>query len=357
LHYHSSDRDRANHTGTQAASTISDFDTEVSNNSDVSANTSARHSAVTVTDTDSVDLSLTGQALSADVLVDDSTIEIDEMNGVQVKDGGVTFEKIAHTTNVRQLLGADTTYYVSTSGNDTTGDGSVGTPWATIQHAIDYLVEFVDTATYNVTIQLVDGTYTDSGTVLKTVNGAGKVTIQGNSADNTDVIVNSSNHNFRVEACGTPYVLQYMTLRNSGTNKNCVQATLGANINLKEVSVDATNSTGSYSYIFLSQSTALIGLTDCEFGGDCNSVLRCQGGTINCYNTDFTLNGTCDWAYAFYLSSEFGGLLGMNITFNGSGTGKRYSISINSYARISTTSTTYFPGDVAGTVDGTSHYG
>lgn len=34
---------RANHTGTQAASTISDFDTEVSNNTDVAANTTARH--------------------------------------------------------------------------------------------------------------------------------------------------------------------------------------------------------------------------------------------------------------------------------------------------------------------------
>jgi len=39
LHYHSSDRDRANHTGTQPASTISDFDTEVANNSAVAANT------------------------------------------------------------------------------------------------------------------------------------------------------------------------------------------------------------------------------------------------------------------------------------------------------------------------------
>lgn len=37
-------RTRSNHTGTQAASTISDFDTEVSNNTDVAANTSARHS-------------------------------------------------------------------------------------------------------------------------------------------------------------------------------------------------------------------------------------------------------------------------------------------------------------------------
>lgn len=39
LHFHSSDRNRANHTGTQAASTISDFDTEVANNSAVAANT------------------------------------------------------------------------------------------------------------------------------------------------------------------------------------------------------------------------------------------------------------------------------------------------------------------------------
>lgn len=44
LHYHDSDRDRSNHSGTQTASTISDFDTEVSNNSDVSANTTHRTS-------------------------------------------------------------------------------------------------------------------------------------------------------------------------------------------------------------------------------------------------------------------------------------------------------------------------
>lgn len=44
LHYHSADRNRSNHTGTQTASTISDFDTEVSNNTNVSANTTHRTS-------------------------------------------------------------------------------------------------------------------------------------------------------------------------------------------------------------------------------------------------------------------------------------------------------------------------
>lgn len=43
LHYHATDRNRSNHTGSQTASTISDFDTEVSNNTDVTANTGSRH--------------------------------------------------------------------------------------------------------------------------------------------------------------------------------------------------------------------------------------------------------------------------------------------------------------------------
>lgn len=63
LHFHSSDRNRANHTGTQTASTISDFDTEVSNNTDVAANTAARHAAVTLAGEDF--LSLTGQQITA----------------------------------------------------------------------------------------------------------------------------------------------------------------------------------------------------------------------------------------------------------------------------------------------------
>ena len=42
LHYHATDRARANHTGTQAASTISDFDTEVANNTAVASNTTHR---------------------------------------------------------------------------------------------------------------------------------------------------------------------------------------------------------------------------------------------------------------------------------------------------------------------------
>lgn len=61
LHYHDSDRDRANHTGAQTADTISDFDTEVSNNTDVAANTTHRNdSTIHLTATQKTDLTDTG---------------------------------------------------------------------------------------------------------------------------------------------------------------------------------------------------------------------------------------------------------------------------------------------------------
>lgn len=52
---------------TLTASQITDFDTEVSNNTDVAANTAARHAALTISDTDTVNLTLATQLLSADV--------------------------------------------------------------------------------------------------------------------------------------------------------------------------------------------------------------------------------------------------------------------------------------------------
>jgi hypothetical protein len=63
---------------THTASDITDFDTEVSNNSDVSANTSARHDALTVTDSSEIDFTLTGQDLTASIIsgsIDESKLD------------------------------------------------------------------------------------------------------------------------------------------------------------------------------------------------------------------------------------------------------------------------------------------
>jgi hypothetical protein len=75
-------KSRANHTGSQTAATISDFDTEVSNNTDVAANTTARHShtnkavldATTASFTTAQETKLAGVAAGATANSSDATL-------------------------------------------------------------------------------------------------------------------------------------------------------------------------------------------------------------------------------------------------------------------------------------------
>jgi len=54
----------------------------------------------------------------------------------------------------RIVLTADTILYVDVAGNDTTGNGSIGNPWRTIQYAYNYVLNWLDLANHWVVIQL-----------------------------------------------------------------------------------------------------------------------------------------------------------------------------------------------------------
>ena len=49
-----------------------------------------------------------------------------------------------YNIGVRTQLTADRTYYVATTGSDSTGDGSSGAPWATIQYGVDWIATNID---------------------------------------------------------------------------------------------------------------------------------------------------------------------------------------------------------------------
>ena len=61
---------------------------------------------------------------------------------------------------VEKFIYVATSFYVATTGNDTTGDGSSGAPWATVGKAISYLNGFRLNAI--VTINVAAGHYTES---------------------------------------------------------------------------------------------------------------------------------------------------------------------------------------------------
>ena len=63
-----------------------------------------------------------------------------------------------------ELIDSDTTIYLETTGNDTTGDGSSGDPWLTLSKALSYLADKSIATDATVTIQFGDGTYTRTAT-------------------------------------------------------------------------------------------------------------------------------------------------------------------------------------------------
>lgn len=71
---------------------------------------------------------------------------------------------------VREILQADRTYYVATTGNDSNNGLTNGTPWLTIQKAIDWIALKLDVNNFRATVQLADGTYT-TGQLLRAYVG------------------------------------------------------------------------------------------------------------------------------------------------------------------------------------------
>lgn len=97
----------------------------------------------------------------------------------------------------RTKLIANATLYIATTGNDSTGDGTIGNPWLTRQKAWNYIMQNLDlNVIYTVTVQMEDTgsttTYTDvfapSGTAVGQI-AASQVVFQGNSGTPARVVV------------------------------------------------------------------------------------------------------------------------------------------------------------------------
>lgn len=113
---------------------------------------------------------------------------------------------------VRQVLSADTTVYLSPTGSDTTGDGTAANPWFTPNQAIAALVGgnanqnnsssslsgkgLIDLNGFTYNIQFADGTYDYSvvapnACVIGTsLFGGGTINFDGHVGDPTKVIIN-----------------------------------------------------------------------------------------------------------------------------------------------------------------------
>ncbi len=253
--------------------------------------------------------------------------------------------------NVRTKLTANRTYYVRTDGNDSnTGlADSAGGAFLTIQKAIDTTAS-LDCSLYDITIQLGAGTYTLTATIsLKNIVGAGAVTIIGDETTPTNVVLDfqSSSNGFSANGIYTVYKLKGFKIYSStSTATYLIHAHRSPakielqNLNIGAGAVQPIRSADGGGISITGNYTISGGATANHWTGVAG-LFRCQFVTI-------TLTGTPAFGNCF-VAADYGSVFIVNvITFSGSATGARYSVSANGVLYTGGGGADYFPGDSAG---------
>jgi hypothetical protein len=141
-----------------------------------------------------------------------------------------------------------TIYYVSTSGNDSTGDGSIGNPYATITRAITRSVN-------GDVIEIAAGTYTGNFDVNKvvTINGvnAGKQGISNDRAPETVLLNTQSSILANAILDGlkfkhTDNISNALILQSGPTIKNCVFERIAITAGQAARAISTSNDAGNY---------------------------------------------------------------------------------------------------------------
>ena len=91
--------------------------------------------------------------------------------------------------------------YVKTTGNDTTGNGEVGTPWATVDKALEVVGTWLLQARVNINIE--KGTYTDASQLVINHAQGGLIYIQGDTELDTGTLSATNN----LGASGVDYTI------------------------------------------------------------------------------------------------------------------------------------------------------
>jgi len=80
------------------------------------------------------------------------------------------------------IIASNVSLYVATTGNDSTGTGAVGAPWATLAKALSYLAVYAITPAATVTIYLGDGNYATSAAIAVNHPNGDRINITGTNA-------------------------------------------------------------------------------------------------------------------------------------------------------------------------------
>lgn len=247
----------------------------------------------------------------------------------------------------REVLTADRTYYVATTGSDSNNGLAVGTPFLTIQKACD-VAATLDVGNFQVTVQVADGTYTGA-TIVRPMLGTKPLIIRGNNVTRNNVHVNATGEAFRVNQANA--VAQVLDMKLSSTS-NCLAANPAGRIEYGNVSFGAATAR----HINCQYDGQITALSSYGIEGAAQSHILASGGSVVSSGLTMTITGTPAFSSAFVEANRRGLAVVLANTYSGAATGKRYNAASNGVIDTNGAATTALPGDVVGTTSTGGQY-
>jgi hypothetical protein len=251
-----------------------------------------------------------------------------------------TLEAVTH----REVLSADRTYYVRTDGSNSNNGlaNTAGGAFLTINKAID-TVAGLDLTIYNVTIQVGNGTYT-TPVVLKRCIGAGTVTIQGDSATPSNVVVSTTSAD-GISGAGVAknWIIKDLKVATATTGSGIFASGL-SDISITNIVFGAC----ATNHVRASDGALITATGAYEIAGNAiRHALTSYHGIINMSGRTITLTGTP--AFTLFVDAQTLGAQNWgSVTFSGTATGTRYSVTLNGVVNTGGGGANYLPGNAAG---------
>ncbi len=248
-------------------------------------------------------------------------------------------------TGLREVLGANRTYYARADGSDS-NDGlsdTSGGAFLTLQKAIDTATA-LDLSVYAVTIQVGAGTYT-AAAVLKSYVGAGPITLRGDVSTPANVIVSTTSANcFTADGVLGKYKLEGFKLQTTTSGRG-IACQNGSYIEFGAVDFGAC----AQDHILCENATVMnIGSSYTISGNAGRHVLVNNLGYVRTTALTVTLTGTPNFTSHFANANAQAVFACFGNTYSGLATGTRYSVATNGLINSNGGGASYLPGNASG---------
>lgn len=258
--------------------------------------------------------------------------------------------KLATTAYVdrttRELLTANRTYYVRTDGNDSNNGfaNTSGGAFLTIQKALT-VAAALDCVTFNVTIQVDDGTHTEA-VVLPQMLGSGTFTLQGNVGTPANSIISATSAGAITGTDAGSWSVNGFRLQTTTSGSGLLAF---GRTSIKFQAIDFGTVAGPH-HMNAEGGGRIIASGGWSISGNStfSHMASSNGGYIEAYSKTITLSGTR--AFSIFAFATNASINSGSLTFSGSATGTRYQATLNGVILTNGGGGSYFPGSLAGSV-------